>query len=77
MEQKEFLKKLGHKLKVKRIDKDLGREELSVLADCAPSYIGALERGEINPTYFKLFKISKALNVKLDDIVDSFYENNN
>jgi len=69
MNQKEFLKELGHKIKVARIDKNLSREKLAEMADCNPSYIGYVERGDVSHTTYKFMKIIKALDLDINNLI--------
>lgn len=42
----------------------MSRETLAELAECHPSSIGAIERGESSPTLETIGRIATALNVK-------------
>ena len=48
----------------------LSQEKLSELADCHPTYIGQLERGEKNATLESVWKISSALGIPLSKLFD-------
>lgn len=60
--------RLGQRLKNYRIHEGLSQEKLAELADCHPTYIGQLERGEKNATIESVLKLSKALGVSLSDL---------
>jgi transcriptional regulator with XRE-family HTH domain len=61
--------KLGSKLKEIREKNKLTQAEVAKNADMTVTYYAMVERGEVNPSLEKLFKISKALGVKLTDII--------
>jgi transcriptional regulator with XRE-family HTH domain len=48
----------------------LSQEELAEKADLHPVYIGELERGEETASVSALIRISKALGVRVRDLVD-------
>ena len=62
---------LGQRIKRYRIQKGLSQEHLAELADCHPTYIGQIERGEKNATIESIFKLSSALHISLSEL---FYE---
>lgn len=55
MENIKFI--IGQRIRNYRIQKNLSQEQLSELANCHPTYIGQLERGEKNATSKKLLKL--------------------
>ncbi|MGK0273374.1 MAG: transcriptional regulator with XRE-family HTH domain [Cocleimonas sp.] len=61
-------KLLGKRIKVLRVEKELIQSELAQLIDSDPSYIGRIERGEINITIDTFVRISEALGVKPSEI---------
>ena len=65
-----FRYRLGQRLKSYRLHLGLSQEKLAELADCHPTYIGQLERGEKNATIESVLKLSKALNVSLSELFD-------
>jgi len=54
-------KKLGKKIKLTRVDKEMSQSDLSQAANIDSSHIGKIERGEINITVITLFRIAEAL----------------
>ena len=66
----EFKYRLGQRLKSYRLHKGLSQEKLAELANCHPTYIGQLERGEKNATIESILKISSALNISLSELFD-------
>lgn len=58
-----FIKIVGQKIRQKRIEQNLSQEMLSYDADIPRNQIGRIERGEINTSIGKLYKIYKALKI--------------
>ena len=48
----------------------MSQEELALLSDIHPAYLGRVERGEKCPTVQTLFKISQGLKVPLPQLMD-------
>jgi len=65
---KDFARKFGQRVVELRKSNGLTQEELAHKAEIERSYMGAIERGEKNPTLKKLFSITKALNVKATEL---------
>ena len=65
-----ILENLGKNIKKYRLDRELTQEELANKIGVHQTYIGKLEIGKINPSVKKLFKISRALGIKLSNIFD-------
>ena len=64
------LEKLGKNLKKYRLDCGMTQEILAEKVGIHPTYVGKLESGKYNPSVKLLFKVSRALGVKLSDIFD-------
>lgn len=47
----------------------LSQEKLGELADLHRTYIGHLERGEVNPSFFNIIRVAKALDVDPGDLI--------
>ena len=56
------IKRIREKRKLKQID-------VAVDAGINPSYYSKIERGEVNPSLEKLFRIIKSLKIKSSDIL--------
>jgi len=67
-----FLKDFGAKLTKVRKEKGFTQEKLAFAVGLSPTYIGFIEQGRRNPTILNLFKISRALDLKLEDIFSKF-----
>ena len=65
-----ILERLGKKLKYYRLNKTYTQEKLAEKIGVHPTYIGKLESGKNNPSVMLLYKISRALEVKLKDLFD-------
>lgn len=59
---------LGNKLRLAREKANLTQEELAKKAGISSNYFAKIERGEVNTTFEKLYKIIKALKIKASDI---------
>lgn len=64
------LENLGKNLKKYRLDCGMTQEILAEKIGIHPTYVGKLESGKNNPSVKLLFKVSRALGVKLSDIFD-------
>ena len=69
MNEKKNLKKLGSNIIKIRKAKGISQERLAMLAGIDRSFIGRIERGETNPTFLTLLRISNALGCKICDLV--------
>ena len=64
----QFAKKFGEKVVRIRKQKSLTQEQLANVSGVERSYMGAIERGERNPTLRKIYQISKALKVSAKEL---------
>jgi len=65
-----ILIRLGKQLKIIRKEKGLTQEQLAEKVGIHPTYVGKIEGGKSNPSTLLLFKISRALGVKLYKIFE-------
>lgn len=56
---------LGQKIRKTRQEKNLSQEKLALMCGLDRSYMGRIERGEVNITVLKLQEISKALDIEI------------
>lgn len=57
--------KIGQLIREKRIEKKLTQEKLSLQCGIDRSYMGRIERGEVNITVEKLYEIAMELEVEV------------
>ena len=57
-----------HPLRVKRKDRGMSQEELSIQSDVSKPFISAIERGEKTPSLVTLKKLAFALDAKPEEI---------
>ncbi len=69
MEPEIFLKGLGRKLRALRHANDLSQQRLAELAGLSPRYISQLESGHGNISILRLYELTRALGVALDEVV--------
>ncbi len=60
---------LGKKIRSLRESSDYSQDTFAHEVGLGRSYYGRLERGQINPSVLTLIKVSKALKVKLVDLI--------
>ncbi len=65
---KQFAQDFGKKVVEIRKKQRLNQDELADKAGIERSYMGAIERGERNPTIKKVYQVSKALDIKASEL---------
>ena len=70
MTEKALLKKIGSRIKQIRLEQGISQQELAARLDYEKSNMSRLESGTVNPTIATLFKVSKALNIPLLNLLD-------
>jgi transcriptional regulator with XRE-family HTH domain len=60
---------LGRAVRVRRASQWISQEELGFRALLHRNYIGAIERGEINPTFRTLLKLAEGLGVAIPELM--------
>ncbi len=63
-----ILENLGRNLRKYRKECNLTQEQLAEKVGIHPTYVGKLESGKNNPSVKMLFKISRALKIKLSNV---------
>lgn len=61
---------IGQRIRNNRIHKGYSQEQLAELANCHPTYIGQLERGEKNATLESIQRIASALKIPLSQLFE-------
>jgi transcriptional regulator with XRE-family HTH domain len=60
---------LGRAVRELRVVRFISQEELGFRARLHRNYIGAIERGTINPTFRTLLRLTVGLRIKLSDLI--------
>lgn len=53
----------GQLVRKYRKEKNMSQEQLALLCNMDRSYLGRIERGEVNPTLEKIYELATALDV--------------
>lgn len=69
MEDKEFLFKLGQKIKILRTQKGYSQEFLAEKSDTDRGHISNIESGKANPSIIYLKQLANALECELSDLL--------
>ena len=59
----------GQKIRKVRINKGITQEQLAELSGLHRTYLGSVERGERNISLINIFKIAKALEVEIKELL--------
>lgn len=70
-------KLVGRRIRSLRTDRGLTQQELGERAELSYKYLGAVERGEENPSLLVLERIAAGLEVELFDIFNFAHEETN
>lgn len=65
-----ILEKFGERVREERLKRKLSQESLAEKAGVHRTYIGMIERAEKNITLVNIEKISKALEIPLNDLMN-------
>jgi transcriptional regulator with XRE-family HTH domain len=63
---------LGRAVRELRARRGLSQEQLGFRCDLHRNYVGAIERGEINPTFRVLLKLERGLQLPLSEVVECY-----
>jgi transcriptional regulator with XRE-family HTH domain len=61
--------RLGRAIRVLRIERDLSQERFGNIAGMHRNYVGAIERGEINPTFRVLARVASGLEIPISELL--------
>ncbi len=59
----------GQLVRKYRKEKNMSQEQLALLCNIDRSYLGRIERGEVNPTLEKIYEVSNALGIQAIDLL--------
>ena len=59
----------GQLVRKYRKERNMSQEQLALLCNMDRSYLGRIERGEVNPTLEKLYELAKSLDVNVKDLL--------
>lgn len=59
----------GQLVRKYRKEKNMSQEQLALLCNIDRSYLGRVERGEVNPTLEKIYELSNALQIKASELM--------
>ncbi|MFG0774254.1 helix-turn-helix domain-containing protein [Vibrio plantisponsor] len=66
---KDLAKKFGHNVRSMRKDKGISQDKLALTADIDRSYVGRIERGEVNITLEKVYQIAIVLGCDVRELL--------
>ncbi len=66
---KDLAKKFGNNVRLMRKDKGISQDKLALAADIDRSYVGRIERGEVNITLEKVYQISAVLECDVRELL--------
>ncbi len=69
MNDLQLLSEIGAKIREFRMEKKLSQNDLAILCNFEKASMSRIEAGKTNVTIFTLYKISKALNVNIADLL--------
>lgn len=61
--------KIGQSIRKKRKEKQISQEKLALLCNIDRSYLGRIERGEVNITVLKLYEIAEVLKANAKELL--------
>lgn len=70
METNNINQMIGMKIRLERTKRKISQERLAELSELSKNSIGIIERGESSASIETLFKIAKALQITLVELVD-------
>jgi len=63
---------LGAAVRELRYRRVISQEDLGFRAGLHRNYVGAIERGEINPTFATLLRVARGLDVTLPEVIERY-----
>lgn len=68
MEQK-FRETLALNLKIARIKNGITQDKLGEITDISTKHITKIEKAKVTPSIYLVYKMSKALNISIDELL--------
>ncbi len=65
----DLAQQIGHAIRSCRVEQKISQEKLALLCNIDRSYLGRIERGEVNITVLKLYEIAKILKISPQDLL--------
>ncbi|TCB54400.1 helix-turn-helix domain-containing protein [Acinetobacter terrestris] len=59
----------GQLVRKYRKERNMSQEQLALLCNMDRSYLGRIERGEVNPTLEKIYEVAKKLEISARDLL--------
>ncbi|WP_120430885.1 helix-turn-helix domain-containing protein [Acinetobacter baylyi] len=59
----------GQLVRKYRKERNMSQEQLALLCNMDRSYLGRIERGEVNPTLEKIYDLARALNIDIKELL--------
>ena len=59
----------GQLVRKYRKERKMSQEQLALLCNMDRSYLGRIERGEVNPTLEKIYEVAKKLEISARDLL--------
>lgn len=66
---KDLAKRFGNNLRNKRRDQGVSQDQLALQANIDRSYVGRIERGEVNITLEKAYQLAKVLDCDVRELL--------
>lgn len=60
---------LGRRIRKRRLDLEISQETLGELSGLHRTYVGHLERGEVNPSLLNILKVASALKMDAGELL--------
>ncbi|RKG34252.1 XRE family transcriptional regulator [Acinetobacter guerrae] len=59
----------GQLVRKYRKERNMSQEQLALFCNMDRSYLGRIERGEVNPTLEKIYEVAKTLEISARDLL--------
>jgi transcriptional regulator with XRE-family HTH domain len=67
--EREFLRKLGKRIRLLRVDRELSQEQLAQAARMSRNFVSSVERGAHGVDIVRVVRLAVALDVSLPDLL--------